>query len=63
MLISLLSVSYLSVCLGIDIVCQNFAKVRTDWILLFTAPSMHLSLKVRYSQIFTISSLGRSSIV
>ena len=62
-LINLLSVSYLRVCLGMDIVCQNFARVRTDRILLFTAPNSHLSLKLRYSQIFTISSLGRSSIV
>ena len=51
-LTNLLISSYFSIWLGIDIVVQNLLAVRTNWSLLLVAPSLHLSLNVRWSHIF-----------
>ena len=62
-LINLLMISYLSMWFGIDTLSQNLSAVRTNRILLLVAPSLHLSLNVRCSQIFSNISFGRSSSV
>ena len=62
-LINLLINSYFSRWFGIETLCQNLSAVRTNWILLLVAPNLHLSLNVRYSQIFSSISFGSRSSV
>ena len=63
MLISLLISSYFSIWLGMDILFQNLSAVSTNCMRLLVDPNLHLSLNVKYSQIFSKISLGSCSIV